>query len=970
MTFRVRVRIGRTLLTAALAAVVFCSAVRVTHAQAVTAAIVGRVTDESGAVLPGVTVTASSPALQLGQQVAVTDAQGEYRLTPLPIGVYNVSFALSGFQTVNREALRLSVGFVAQVNVAMKVGALEESITVSGASPVVDVTSTGSATQLTRETIELTPTSRNGVISLLAQVPGVRANLDVGGGTLGDPPTYRTYGMEAESWTTMEGVVTTDARHGGNYFNFAAIDEARVQTIANEAEVPSRGVAITMVTKSGGDSFHGGGLVAYQGKRLQSSNIDAQLASQGITSGNPLRAQTDQGGDLGGRIVRGRVWFYGGARYRTQNRQVLGSFKPDGTPANQAQYETLLNGKMSSQLSRNNRLIGFAQWAQKYHYSGGSQFALWETRVDRKPPVRANVAKVEWQSMRGSNFMTSLQLGFWKWTAGIGIANMDPVSILTDADHGGGQPARFDQATLALTGTNASAGRFDEYSRFHAKGSFTWYRSNLGVGNHEFKGGFDYIPNQNSLSFYSRGTAGEYQLTFNNGAPFQIDVYNNPATPLTRAHHTGLWLKDNWVLGRRLTLNLGLRYARDNGFIPSQCRDEGQFAPAGCIDKIQSAIWNSVAPRLYASYDLGGTGKTVIKGGWGRFNHVRTEDEILPMNPFVSTSSAYRWRDLNGNRNYDAGEVNLDPNGPDFLRTVVRDTGSLTSNGAVNPDERQPGVDQYSVTLEHELAPNFGVRVSLLSARTFNEARRLNVLRPYEAYNVPVTNADPGPDGRLNTADDPGRTVTYYEFAPELAGREFQQTILVADPRSNETHNTIEVATQRRFSNRWQFGASYSATKNRALAPKTRGTTYHAAANLDPNTEYNTGDNTWEWLARISGVYVLPWSVNVSANFDHRSGLPQSRQVLFTGGRTIPSLVLNVDPLGTIRLPSTNIVDLRFDKTIPLSRGQRVIARVNFYNLMNANTTTAWTLRSGPAFLRPTAILAPRIVEFGASYTF
>ena len=137
-------------------------------AQASSAGIVGVVTDESGAVLPGVTVTASSPALQIGQQVAVTDQDGAYRLAPLPIGTYEVAFTLSGFQTIKREDLRLSVGFVAQVNVTLKVGALAESITVSGASPVVDVTSTGSATQLTRETIELTPTSRNGVISLLA----------------------------------------------------------------------------------------------------------------------------------------------------------------------------------------------------------------------------------------------------------------------------------------------------------------------------------------------------------------------------------------------------------------------------------------------------------------------------------------------------------------------------------------------------------------------------------------------------------------------------------------------------------------------------------------------------------------------------------------------------------------------------------------------------------------------------------
>src|SRR5262245_27215057 len=133
----------------------------------------GLITDESGAVLPGVTVTATSPALQVPSVTAVSDPQGEYRLTPLPIGTYIVEYTLSGFQTVRREGVRLTVGFTARLDVPMKVGSLEETITVSGAAPVVDTTSTAATTQFTRETIELLPTSRNGVVSLLAQAPEI-----------------------------------------------------------------------------------------------------------------------------------------------------------------------------------------------------------------------------------------------------------------------------------------------------------------------------------------------------------------------------------------------------------------------------------------------------------------------------------------------------------------------------------------------------------------------------------------------------------------------------------------------------------------------------------------------------------------------------------------------------------------------------------------------------------------------------
>jgi hypothetical protein len=961
----------RGLMVVVIAVCVCAAAVWPAAAQQSAASIIGQVTDESGGVLPGVAVTATSPALQVPDMVAISDARGGYRLSPLPIGTYTLVYTLSGFQTVRRENVRLTVGFVAQVDVSLRVGSLEESVTVSGASPIIDVTSAAPATMLTRETLELTPTSRNGIISLLAQVPSVRANLDVGGGTLGDPPTYRLHGMEAQSWVTLEGVITSDARHGGNYFNYSAFDEARVQSSSNDASVASRGVAVTMVTKSGGDTFHGSGLVGYENRHLQSNNIDSNLAAQGITSGNPLLGQTDQGGDLGGRIKREKVWFYGAARYRTQDRQIAAAFRPDGSPRDSYQGEVILDGKVSAQLNPSNRLIGFTHWSQKYTRSEGGQFNQWGSGIERCcPPLRTHVDKIEWEVVRKS-LVTSLQFGGWGWTAPINVARMSPaVSIMSDETHGNGRPATFDQVTQYVTGTDPSSGNFDVAKRYHTRGALTWYRPGLLAGNHDFKAGFDYIRNQIGWEYYSRGAVGEYRLILNNGSPFQIDTYNNPATPRTRAHHVGAYVTDTWAIDRRLTLNLGARYAHDNAFVPPQCRAAGQFAPAACIDEIDTTIWNSLAPRLYASYDLGTERKTVLKGGWGRFNHMRTEDEILQLNPFVATISTYRWRDLNGNRNYDAGEVNLDPNGPDFIRSVVRDTGTLTSNAVANPNEKQPGIDQFSLSLERELAANMAFSISGVRERSFNEPRALNLLRPYESYNVRVTNPDPGPDGIVGTPDDPGRLIAYYEYPVALAGRDFQRTILVADPRSNETHDTIELTLTKRMANRWQMLASYSATKNHALSPKTRGTVYHAAAALDPNAEFNTGDYTWEWLGRLSGVYVLPAGVTASANYDHRSGLPQARQVLFRGGTTIPSITLNVDPLGTLRLPNINVVDIRADKSFVLPNRQRMTLRVNMFNSLNANAVTSRTVLSGASYLRPTGILGPRIFEFVASYDF
>ena len=189
----------RRFLRAALAG--FALTVACAHAASAQqgASIIGTVTDDTGGAMPGVTITATSPSLQVPSVTAVTDERGEYRITPLPIGLYSLDYELSGFSTVKRDAVRLTVGFTARIDVALKVGGLEESITVSGAAPVVDVSSGSTATTFTRETLEVTPTSRNGLIGLMAQAPGVRTNADVGGsiavatvplnvsGTLKDP---------------------------------------------------------------------------------------------------------------------------------------------------------------------------------------------------------------------------------------------------------------------------------------------------------------------------------------------------------------------------------------------------------------------------------------------------------------------------------------------------------------------------------------------------------------------------------------------------------------------------------------------------------------------------------------------------------------------------------------------------------------------------------------------------------------
>jgi carboxypeptidase family protein len=944
------------------------------------AGILGQVKDESGAVLPGVTVTVSSPALQVTEVSDVTNAQGEYRLTPLPIGTYVVIYALTGFETIRREGVRLDIGMQAKLDVAMKIGTIAETVTVSGAAPVVDVTATSASTQFTRDTLELTPTSRNGAISLMVQAPGVRSlTLDVGGGAVGNTPEFSSFGQPTESYMMMEGIVTSDTRissQGGNYFDYNAMEEAKVQTISNGPEIPSRGPALTMLLKSGGNEFHGGGEFAFTSQRFESNNVDAALRAKGVTQGSPLNYRRDQGADLGGRIVPNKLWFYGAVRYRPQDLFQLGGVKPDGTPADAYRGETLLNEKFSYQMSQSNKLVFWGQWAQKYHYGENvSQFVAWESRSDRKPPVRTNTWKAEWQAVKGNSLVLSALFGRWTWTGGTNIGTIGTTSaataagvsqgleivMLSDDSHGGNRPSTYDQTTLQQAGRATSGGSWNDIWRYTSKATLSWYKPDLFAGNHDFKAGMEYTPTQFIQGNGDRGAAGQYRLIYNNGAPTQIELYNYPVIPQNNVAFMGAYGNDSWTIARRLTLDLGARFEHDTADVPKQCRQAGvwSFTAASCVNTVPFQTLNSIAPRIYFSYDVAGDARTVVKGGWGRFMKQRFVEENQMTNPYTSVTATYRWHDLNGNKLYDPGEVNDDPNGPDFI------SSNQPINGISNSSEKPMGTDQFALTVERQLGKNFAVRVSGVYIHTFNEQRLLNTLRPYSAFNIPITSRDPGPDGVVGTADDPGTFLTYYDYPAALAGRQNEVFQFINDQRSAETHRVIDMQVIKRISSNWQFLISYTATKNNTLV----GHPSNRAANYDPNQEINTGDHTTQKTFRISGLYRLPYGVSASANFDSETGIPQARQVLLRGGAQTPTFVINACPLGCVTLPTTNVVDVRFDKSFAVGR-QKVSARVNFYNLTNANQAVTWNLRSGPTYLVPTVILRPRVVEFGVSYSF
>jgi hypothetical protein len=943
--------------------------------QGTAASIIGQITDQSGAVLPGVTVTATSPALQVPQVTAVTNEQGEYRLAPLPIGTFEVSFDLPGFSAIRRQDIRLTVGFTARLDVVLGVAGVGETVTVSGAAPIVDVATTSGSTMLTNEQLQLSATARNSVMSVLTMAPGVRTFTDVGGGQMMlENPTPRAYGIggAGSQWYTIDGV--QNYRLGTTFWDYQTFDEVRVQSTGADAERPTRGVQVTAVVKSGGNEFHGGGLWAGTNGNFQNNNIDDELEAAGITSGDALDSQYDVSGELGGRIIRNKLWFYSAVRKRRAAYDVLNNFQSDGSPGQTINNQRIITNKLSFQPTSSQRFIFMNMWEHGEEQKGLSELVRYEAR-EFKTNDRPNT-KGEWEWSPSGSFIGNIQFGHSRQDGTSPYLNTPQLIGRSDLD------------TEVVSGDNVVAGETSWAGFYHSTGSLTYYKANWGGGNHEFKTGFDYGHGATEVWGLTQKDF-NYHLRYADGVPDSVAFFNAPIRPHRDMRILGAYVRDNWTMGR-LTLNLGLRYGHEAVSVPAGCREAASgpssaIFPARCFDEVNLPSWNYVVPRVSAAYDLSGDGRTVVKGGYGRFGYMREEALPRRYDPNSIGYAVFQWHDLNRNGNWEAGETNLNLNGPDFIESTGHEFAAIAPNFVPNPDEKQVMYDEVSVNVERELMPNFGLRATGIYTRTSNVQGQLNRFRPYEAYNIPVTNRDPGPDGRLATADD-GGMVTYWEYSSTLQGAQFEEFTPVVWPgaAANQTFKTIEVAAIKRLSNRWQMVASYSATKKNwpiGAAGLARGTgfgtsspTFSAAGDnagfLTPNTEINTSDETWDWDGKVSGTYVFPAEILVSGNFHHTSGDPFARQVRFTGGRTIPFLVVNVDPIGTYRRPHLNVVTARVEKRFQLPGSQIATVTLNIHNLLNANTVTGLQNRSGPSFLQPLSILPPRLAEIALTYRF
>lgn len=930
--------------------------------------IQGKLSDESGATLPGVTVTITSPALQLRQVTDVTRVDGSYRFVDTPIGTYRIQYELSGFQSAVRDEVRLNAGFVARIDIVLKVGAVAETITVSGQSPVIDTSTTAGITSFTKETLETAPTTRAWA-EVLAMAPGFRpAGLDIGGDQLANQRTgIKNYGTADQITPQIDGVNTRQGSNtAGFFYDYSSLEEAQIKAVGNEAEVALPGGAWNAIVKSGGNDFHGRYFGALENQSLQSDNLDSALLANGVTTSTAMRTFRDFSGDLGGRIVRDKLWFYGALHDQRNEKNLIGfSLDPgaDGiyhTTDDTAAYDrTVVENrtiKTTYQAARTLKLVGFYTYNQKISPNGqeASRFTPFLATYDYLFPTRATKAEI-----------TSTPNNKMIFTAMFGRQWYDANRYPQDGQNVKGNPQWTDRETGNNFGPQPIQLR--PRSRWQTTGELGYFPETFLGGRHNFKAGYQFYW-ENVGTAWLNMDSGNYLLTFDrvNGVAHQgaeIATYNDPiVSPVNKEVQYAAFIQDRWTVNH-VTLNLGLRLDHYHAYVGDQVKEQGIFGTSGTFPMVDVLTWAAPAPRFGIAWDVLGNGKNVVKATYGYFNHVMSEDFAQNYNQNARVTTRYRWNDLNHNGDYDPGEVNLSLTPPDFISIAG------AANNILNPGLREPKTHEISLGFERELMANFGAKVLYVYKRQNGLYKSINVLRPYSAYTVPLTRRDPGPDGVLGSADD-GGNVTLYDYPAAFAGANFVgQEFLNAPSDRPDAYQTIEVSVNKRMSKRWDVSLTYSTTFNHRWI--------NAIAD-NPNQDAFPLDTTREWYFKGVGSYQLPWGVYTSAYVQSVSGALQQRTYVFrstdtAAGVRFPNsatITLPLEPYGASKLPTLTSVNYRASKRFSLSRTMKLELVADLFNALNANTVTSQSIVSGPTYGAISAIVPPRIVRLGTTISF
>jgi hypothetical protein len=722
----------------------------------ISGSIVGTVRDSSGGALPGVTVEASSPALIERTRTVVTDSQGRYRIIDLRPGTYAVTFSLPAFVTLRREGIELTTGFAATVNAELAIGAVSETITVSGAAPTVDVSNTAQQLVLSREIIQALPVGKNSA-AFVSVIPGATqaaANIDVGG----------TKNEQAQNFTVHGGGTLVQLRDGlflglpigGQNHSMSSPPPSATQETSIQvngglgAEAIGAGVQINYVPRDGGNTFNGSFAADFGADALQSSNLDDELRSRGLTATTRIKTLYDVNGGFGGPLLRDRVWFFSSARKLENSSYVAGNYynRRDLTgslfyvadldnPAYFQTYSRDVTTRLSVRASDNDRLSAtyrLEKGCNCFDQVGAGARAPDGTGLRESWPI--HMLQLGWTRTISNRLLVEGRYGFLDGKVTNTDTNLVPGAIsVTDQSRGYTYSAPPPALTNGIQDWVSSQG--------YASASYV-------TGSHNLKFGVQLRAQAvEQILDETRGTGISYVFTGSapgTATPVSVNYFIVPYADKSQNQQHALYVQDQWAISR-FTLNLGLRFEYFKAYFPEQNQPAGPFVPARSFPAVDDAArLTDLNPRLGVAWDLFGTGRTAIKVATGRFQLVQAVSGFTTtLNPLqrLSTTNTRSWTDLN--RDYIPQESELGP----FSNANFGNLGAVTQTF---DDELTHGFGtlpyswQSSVTLSHELRPGLAVNVGYFRTTNGNQTVTDNLLRSPSDYDSFCLNAPIHPD--------------------------------------------------------------------------------------------------------------------------------------------------------------------------------------------------------------------------------
>ena len=995
--------------------------------------LTGVVRDPSGAVLPGVTVEASSPALIEQVRSITTDAQGLYRIVDLRPGPYTVTFTLPGFTTVRRTGIELRAEFTATVDVELQLGNVAETITVSGEAPLVDTRSARAQTQYASETLQSLP-GNGRLATLISVLPGAVLNNegDRASGALSDRSQTRfaIHGAP-NAQPVIDGMNTEMAAANTGVFvwNGVTFQEVVAETTGIGADRDTGGVQLNMIPKDGGNVFSGTANFAYTGPDLQSNNIGDDLIARGLNTSTQglasIKKFVETAVGIGGPIKRNKLWFYGAARKSITQQYAAGIYwnklkqpasmlyEPDlSRPASSNDFYRDYSLRLTYQANERNKIVV----GGSFQHNCNCVYALFRPQGGS---LVTPEAATEHEYEPDFNLTTT-------WTAP--LTNRMLLTVAGGANHITQQNKRgegVDVNSIQITeqsldlkygaayGATAGGSSYSTLPRrqYHQQVALAYV-----TGTHNFKGGLnlrEVKTGDNSKYGGDLFMANRAILyTFNNQRPVSLQLLATPTHFEETARDVALYAQDQWTI-RRMTVNLGLRYNDVDMWSPELVSPAGFFVGERRIPAAKHIPhWKNLSPRIGGAYDLFGTGKTAIKASIGRYPDVVRVSPANPANLFSLTTNR-TWNDTS----FGVGDPRSSNFAPDcdLLNPVANgECGAWSDQNFGRPrlstrnaaDSLEGFNKQFynwqgSVTFQHELtqglALNFGyfrtwyggylvtnneaIPASGYDSLLHHGARRTAVCRAVAATRSAVCTTS-------NRRSSAGLTIWSHRRRITADRRRCITASISPSTGGSARAGSSPAASARGARSRDNCYINDNAS---LTAPVFLNVPALPATSTVPrNKDFCHVSPPWSSGTQLKflAVYPLPWDLETSAIFQNSPGIPITASYVISNAQ-ISSLIgrnlaacpsqtaactqtvrTELIPPNTMFEPRLTQVDLRVSRVFRLMGTARLRGSLDIYNIFNASSVLSMTPTYGSSWLNAAQVLSPRLLRVGAQLDF